>query len=986
MSRHVAGWMRIVGYGLLAVLASWCAAAAQHGSAADKAPRWSGLRVDGTRFAGAKLQVVPVMPPNTAPAEWQLDGQPLWDAPQPVRWLRDRGVALRTHPPTAFVEMVTGDCLPGVVAGYDDGRSRPFDSIPPHLLVRPEIPLAPPQPLADPVVRVLPRYVRRVVWQRRESETYQPGTVFYRDGRSATFRAVRWGEQGVQLLLAEGPRSSGYAELAELHLPAADFWDIYWEELAALCPQGTGRWWQWETAEGLVITTSRARARLQHPGGPQEWTRWIHSLHPVWSLEALWIPQTSVGSLRSFAVHEAPLSRLAIAAERQQGWITEQGPPVRLNRSVERGPLRGGEGEFSWGFGVQALSRLEFALPPAARVFRSKVGLERAAGTGGCVRARVWLGSNSTPAFDSGFLVGSGVTSDTGIVVLPPNDAAEARRLILEIDAAHEGRPMGADPFDVRDLAAWFDPLVELDPPTVAREIAPRVVRHVPGRRDWGSAGAASEADGTVWSLQWDELAASPGRFLLVETLGAQPLRLQQEWRREARDRWLVVAVHLMAAVPTPPRLEIWIEGELAHEQLLQHRHAGLRDPPPALVALDDYPPGPLRTEIRVIPAAAGAVIGWRLAKPSRDLPTLFPILEDEARWQAGGRAAAGYSWDTNDRVSGTQALVLAPEALEELLFPSPVALREQPIWGEYRFARLSFRKAGRGQISLEFLPLEPRERPLRLDAGPGQPAFGEAARIYQAELPDQWTTQTLDLFSLFGRFEARGLRLANLGGGPCRLDAIYLARTPVDLDSIPFVAGPTSPSAKMREEFGPAIRKRVGPALVTFPGAHGASAVGVLISPQGEVLTTAQALGEAGRQISVTLSDGRSVMARTRGSTREFDLGLLQLEGTGPWPAVELHVSPVWPPDTLVAQVPPLPPGEPTAMPATLLRLRRATRLGLWTDAAGGGEVLAGTPLVDQAGRLVGLARQRHAGGVLQARVVPWPNVAARLRNGEAW
>ena len=79
------------------------------------------------------------------------------------------------------------------------------------------------------------------------------------------------------------------------------------------------------------------------------------------------------------------------------------------------------------------------------------------------------------------------------------------------------------------------------------------------------------------------------------------------------------------------------------------------------------------------------------------------------------------------------------------------------------------------------------------------------------------------------------------------------------------------------------AIAARVGPSLVTFPSAAGKPAFGVLVSANGEVLASGTSLGEPGRTVAVTLADGKTVMARTKGIHRAADLGLLQLEGAGP-------------------------------------------------------------------------------------------------------
>ncbi|MFO0904654.1 MAG: NPCBM/NEW2 domain-containing protein [Pirellulales bacterium] len=971
-------------------LGTWICAGASS-TAADRPPPLTVLRADGTRVFGKQLTTTPADPKTPLP-DWKLDDQPLFDAPQPPRWIRDRGVSLAAAPPPAFIETITGDRLPGEVVGFDDGRTRPFDPQPPHLLVRPVSPLSPPQPVADPVVRVVLRHVRRVVWQRRDVESWQPGTVFFRDGRAVPFRAVRWSGQSLNLLLADGPKSASFSEVAEVHLPFGDYWEAFWDELAVLCPRGEGRLWQFEASDGLLATSSRERSRLHHPGGPQDATRWIHGLQPAWALDALWIPHQSVAIVRSFAVHETPLSRVAIAAQRQQGWLTEQGAPPRVNRNVQRGSLRGGDGEYGWGFGVQAISRLEFDAPPAARAFRSRVGLDRMAGKGGCVRARVFIGEGKTPAFESGFLVGADQVVETGVVPLPAGQT-QPTRLRLEIDAAHDGRPAGADPFDIRDLADWFDPLLEFDPNLAKQEIVRRTLLPGPALQGWTwkPTASAPESARSATNL-WDELASSPGRYVVVESLAEGTMVWTREAKLEPHDRWLVVAASLIAQVEGPPRIEVWVDDELAGEQTLAVRNGGQRDPPPLLVALQPYGARTVKLELRLAAGKTPTPVSWRTVRLSAQTPNLFQALEDEADWTEGGEANTQPAWDGEERFSGRRSVRLAPEAVEELRFSTPAAVRESPAWGEYRYARLAFRKKMGGQVSVEFLPTEPRERPLRLDGGTGTPAFGEAVRFYQAPLPDQWLPIPIDLFANLGRFDARGIRLAGLSGGPAYFDAIYLARTQGDLELIPFVAGPFRPTSKAMEDAVKSISARVAPSLVSFTSAQGRPALGVLVSPNGEVLTTGRALGEPNRTFMATLADGKTTAAKSKGLFRNADLGLLQLEGAGPWPTVEVFPSPNLPAELVYAHVSRREAATNSPMdgnsaldvrPTLILRTTRAT---LWTDADATRYEHSAAPLVDAYGRVVGFASRRHGAGVLSTRVVEWPAAAARLRAGEVW
>ncbi len=61
----------------------------------------------------------------------------------------------------------------------------------------------------------------------------------------------------------------------------------------------------------------------------------------------------------------------------------------------------------------------------------------------------------------------------------------------------------------------------------------------------------------------------------------------------------------------------------------------------------------------------------------------------------------------------------------------------------------------------------------------------------------------------------------------------------------------------------------------------------GVLISPDGFVLTAAHVSQASGRMAELRLADGRRVTAESRGADHHVDLGLLKIRAPGPWPHV---------------------------------------------------------------------------------------------------
>jgi hypothetical protein len=84
-------------------------------------PRFSARLSDGTRLDGNDLS--DWHKPELSP---RLDGQPLMEPNRPALWMLNRRLT-PASPPPAFVEMITGDCLPGVAISYrPSGRTMSY--------------------------------------------------------------------------------------------------------------------------------------------------------------------------------------------------------------------------------------------------------------------------------------------------------------------------------------------------------------------------------------------------------------------------------------------------------------------------------------------------------------------------------------------------------------------------------------------------------------------------------------------------------------------------------------------------------------------------------------------------------------------------------------------------------------------------------------------------------------------------------------------
>ncbi|MCO6455660.1 MAG: NPCBM/NEW2 domain-containing protein [Pirellulaceae bacterium] len=788
---------------LLVVVSVFCVGRVSHLHAADKRPpaRYAALLQSGQRFQGDEL------------TEWhstagspKLDGQELL-GDDPFRWLIDRRLVPMSVQPPARVELFGGDVLPGRVLAYAEAAAHRFEPAAAHFVVEPAVPLRPPQPAYEPTVRVAARAVRRIVWQP-SGRACPPGALLERDGRQVEFRAVRFGADFVEVLTRDGRRRIEFADLSELRMPARDFWQVYLEELATLAPQAETQLLALETSGGLRMTSSLDRLRIHVQGNAKDATRWYHGLQPAWSLDMLWVPHADVWRRTLLAPHEVPLTRLeptpapdrADVASSSAEPRTAETPRTaaadtawRVDRNVRGGTLRSGSQDYGWGLGVQAESRLAFALPPAAAGFHSSVGLDRIVGRGGCIQARVlldWL--DAPPLRTSPILVGSEQTFDTGRLELPAN----ARHLLLCVDMAHHNRPPGADPLTIRDQADWLDPLLELDARQLPSAVGQQLTARIPAWDGW----SLQPFDGPlVTGHAWDELAPSPGRFLPLIGSQETPLRLTRRFAQSASDRWLVVAASRPVAGGPDVTLQVRINGQLAGETKVPMHNRSAPDYLPLVLPLADYA-GQEPIMVEVIQSAAGAesAVAWRMLGTTEQLPMRYELFEDQAVITAlpieaatdrtEGQVEQPRIVDT-DRASSGRAVLLVPEgATARLALTRPVPIRERPAWGEYRFLRIAIRKPGGGRVDMT-LQSDGGE-PRRYDAGMGDLADRDTRRLWGGQFTDQWVVITRDLYQDHGACDLTALDLAVPDGRQAEFDQIYLGRSPADFNFLPLPAG----------------------------------------------------------------------------------------------------------------------------------------------------------------------------------------------------
>jgi hypothetical protein len=723
-----------------------------------------------------------------AGGDFQLDGAPLDNATNPVSWLRQSGVPVADLPPAA-VELFLGDVLPGRVVGFRSTGALPYEAEPPHLLVAIEELLATRNAVPGGMARVALPWVRRVIWQRQRSEQYQPGTALYRDGRQVKFRSVTWQDGAVRLLAGDSVMVARFDELAELHLPRIQAWEAYYQLVAALCPSLEEPLVRLECSDGLRATTSRARLDTRLLGTAADAA--VQLVQPVWCLDPLSIRLATVRQWRFDPPQRFPLSSLE-PVRRERRAALSRGWPDRRDRGVQGQPLRSGGRDFAFGMGVHATSELEFELPASAVAFRTRLGLDDAAGTGGCVRARIHLGNAwDAPAYESPLLIGSGQVAESGLLSVP-DEHGMGSRLLLVADMAHAERPAGADPLDVRDCFDWLEPRLELDADLLEVEVRAQARRLVPAWQGWTvqDYGAGLEVE----SFLEPDSAAGATRARLQFEPRERFLRLSRRLPAGPQPRWLLLAL-CRGAGTTAATIQVEIDGEpAAHVEV--PLVVGPQGPDALLVPLPAGAGSEAQVDLVQLPSGPRSLVDWRALAVVDRPPGLLRLFDEEPEFVEGaGQGAGSIELTDRDAFRGLHAArVEGGERRAELRTERPIRIREYPRLGEFRYLRFAWRKQGGERVALGlghgglFGPRSvgdvQMERSFRYDAGRGGAALGAALRVADSA-PEQWTLVTRDLWTDFGAFELTGLSLVSPDGEAAEFDHLYLARTPQDFDWI---------------------------------------------------------------------------------------------------------------------------------------------------------------------------------------------------------
>ena len=130
---------------------------------------------------------------------------------------------------------------------------------PAHLIVQTYQSVSHPQAPASQLVRVNLQYVRGIDWGKKHLGSDESKSILLMDGRRFAYRGLKWSSDSLQVLTSNGVHRFSFAAIASLRIPDKDFWNVYCQEIAGLCPADQVRLIRIETATGLRLTGSEAR-------------------------------------------------------------------------------------------------------------------------------------------------------------------------------------------------------------------------------------------------------------------------------------------------------------------------------------------------------------------------------------------------------------------------------------------------------------------------------------------------------------------------------------------------------------------------------------------------------------------------------------------------------------------------------------------------------------------------------------------------------
>jgi len=423
-------------------------------------------------FEDGQRMETDTLPSWPLPNSFKVEGKELFSAANPAILVRDTKAASMLN--SAAVVMTNGDVLNGAPERLEPSAGRAGES--PWLQVQLEAGLT---PVDGSTISVRADRVQRILARGRELWPQPPpGTVVLADGRQLQARSIRWREYGLAFLTESGILEAGFPEIVDVVLPTADVLQgVVEDNLRAGSADETILRFSL-SGGGVLTTTDISRIEEKSRSRGRKRVEVLYFVQPAWSRQSIAIREEDIAWCGYRAGDEALLPLMPDETLANRRLIGSTRPWSRGGADSEIVPSAGGR-EADLAVAAHAYSEIAFDLPPAAKSLSLAVGIAQHVRPGGCVSCKV-LAENPAGRllWESGYLTGTDAAKETGSI-----NVEGIKRVVLRTEFAHEGRPEGSDPLDVRDDVRWLRPIVELDLANLAQPSA--IAALLAGAESW---------------------------------------------------------------------------------------------------------------------------------------------------------------------------------------------------------------------------------------------------------------------------------------------------------------------------------------------------------------------------------------------------------------------------------------------------------------------------------------------------------------------